>query len=161
GDRGVLVLKDFTSILGMNRDSRAALLAAFRELYDGKWVRHVGTDGGLTLQWCGKLGMLAACTTAIDRAHPVMSRMGERGLIVRMSTEDGDDVAARALAQAGYEHAMRAELRAAVAGLFAGDERRPRARTELEQQALIRLARLVALARSPVERDYQGELDLV
>ena len=42
---GVLVVKDFTSILSMNRDTRALLLAALREIYDGHWSRNVGTDG--------------------------------------------------------------------------------------------------------------------
>lgn len=41
GPFGVLLLKDFTSILSMNRDPRAALLAALREIYDGSWTRHV------------------------------------------------------------------------------------------------------------------------
>ena len=35
GDRGVLVIKDVTSILSMNRDARGAVLAALREIYDG------------------------------------------------------------------------------------------------------------------------------
>jgi hypothetical protein len=39
GARGVLVLKDFTSILGMQRDKRGAILAALREVYDGRWSR--------------------------------------------------------------------------------------------------------------------------
>ena len=35
GDRGVLVIKDVTSILSANRDTRATVLAAMREVYDG------------------------------------------------------------------------------------------------------------------------------
>src|SRR6516225_2737166 len=34
---GVLLLKDFTSIIDMHRDSRAEVLAALREVYDGRW----------------------------------------------------------------------------------------------------------------------------
>jgi hypothetical protein len=49
GTRGVLVIKDFTSILSMNRDLRSSVLAALREVYDGRWERNVGTDGGRTL----------------------------------------------------------------------------------------------------------------
>ena len=46
GDRGVLVIKDFTSILSADRNTRASVLAAIREVYDGRWERNVGTDGG-------------------------------------------------------------------------------------------------------------------
>lgn len=49
GPRGLLVIKDVTSILSMNRDTRALVLAALREIYDGHWSRDVGTDGGQTL----------------------------------------------------------------------------------------------------------------
>ena len=34
---GVLLLKDFTSIIDMHRDARAEVLAALREIYDGRW----------------------------------------------------------------------------------------------------------------------------
>ena len=37
GERGLLVIKDVTSILSMNRDIRAKVLAALREIYDGRW----------------------------------------------------------------------------------------------------------------------------
>jgi hypothetical protein len=51
GHRGLLVIKDFTSILSMNRDTRALILAALREIYDGRWSRDVGAEGGRTLTW--------------------------------------------------------------------------------------------------------------
>ena len=51
GDRGVLVIKDVTSILSADRNTRASVLAAIREIYDGRWERNVGTDGGATLTW--------------------------------------------------------------------------------------------------------------
>ena len=46
GERGLLVIKDVTSILSMNSDTRAKVLAALREVYDGRWDREVGADGG-------------------------------------------------------------------------------------------------------------------
>src|SRR5262249_41948961 len=71
GDFGIIVAKDFGSVLSMNRDARSAVLAALREVYDGSWTRHVGTDGGKTLAWSGKVGLLAGCTPTIDRHHSV------------------------------------------------------------------------------------------
>src|SRR5262249_40512881 len=63
---GLLLLKDFTSVIDMHRDSRAEVLAALREIYDGRWDRSVGAEGGRTLTWQGRLGLIAGCTTAID-----------------------------------------------------------------------------------------------
>src|SRR5262249_41049404 len=39
GDYGILTLKDFGSVLSMHGDTRAATLAALREIYDGSWDR--------------------------------------------------------------------------------------------------------------------------
>jgi hypothetical protein len=162
GEHGLLVLKDFTSIISMNRDSRAATLAALREVYDGRWDRSVGTDGGRTLSWAGKLGVVAGCTTVIDRAHAVTAAMGERFLTVRISADiDGDELARTALAHAGHEQQMRAELSEAVAGLFGAESMPAHALGSGTTDRLVALVRLVAQARSPVERDYQGEVDLV
>jgi hypothetical protein len=164
GDFGILVCKDFTSILSMNRDPRALLLAALREIYDGSWTRHVGVDGGRTLAWAGKLGLLAGCTTTIDSHHAVMATMGERFLFYRIDEADPEQLGRRALANTGREHEMRAELAAMVAGLFAGlpIPPAPPPLTEDETARFVALASLAARCRSAVERDgHTREIDLI
>jgi hypothetical protein len=42
GDRGLLVIKDFTSILSMDRKKRSKVLARHRELAQGYWERNLG-----------------------------------------------------------------------------------------------------------------------
>ena len=54
GDRGLLVIKDVTSILSMSRDRRNDVLGALREIADGRWGRDVGVDGGRSLSWTGR-----------------------------------------------------------------------------------------------------------
>jgi hypothetical protein len=90
GDRGILAVKDFTSILSMHREARAQVLAALREIYDGHWTRNVGTDGGQTLSWKGRIVVIGACTTAWDQAHAVISAMGDRFVLIRSSTTLAD-----------------------------------------------------------------------
>ena len=160
GDKGILIIKDFTSILEMDRTARGQVLAALREVYDGRWDREVGTEGGQTLTWKGKCGILAACTTAIDRAHAVMNDMGPRSLFVRLPPADPAKIGRSALAHMGRETAMRAELAAATAGLLTHLAGSPHD-TEPVADGLIGLASLVALARSPVHRDWGGEVELV
>jgi hypothetical protein len=91
GDFGIVICKDFTSILSMNRDARGLVLGALREVYDGSWTRRVGTDGGKELAWRGKVGLLAGVTPTIDRHHAVMGAMGERFVLLRLPTVDSSE----------------------------------------------------------------------
>ena len=164
GDFGILICKDFTSVLSMNRDSRAALLAALREIYDGSWTRHVGVDGGRSLSWQGKVGLIAGCTAAIDTHHAVMAMMGERFLVYRLPDIDPAKQARKALGNTGREKVMRRELAEAVAGFFAGLKLpdSPPEIDEAEIDRLVALASLAARCRSAVERDGRTrEVELI
>ena len=77
GDFGLVILKDMGSLLSMRPDAKSEVFAALREIYDGSWTRYVGTDGGRTLHWNGKLGMLAGatpCSIATTACSPAWGR---------------------------------------------------------------------------------------
>lgn len=158
GDSGVMVIKDVTSILSMNNDQRAQVLGALREVYDGRWSRNVGTDGGRTLDWTGRLIVIGAVTTAWDTAHAVISSMGDRFVLLRMDSSTGRQAAGRrAIGNTGSELVMRADLaRAAFEVLDA--IRAPDPITEDETELLLAAADLVTLARTGVEYDYRGDV---
>lgn len=164
GATGTIALKDFTTVLDMHRDARAQLMAAFREVYDGEWSRHLGVDGGITLTWRGKAGMVFGVTTAIDRAHAVMSTMGERFLLCRIEINDDLELLDVARKAIGHEDKSRREMAEAVAGLLDNltipDSFAPAGGRAYER--LKRLARFVARARSPVSWSYNSqEIELV
>jgi hypothetical protein len=162
GDFGILLCKDFGSVLSMNRDARAAVLAALREVYDGSWTRHVGTDGGRTLHWSGKVGLVAGVTPSIDRHNAVIGAMGERFVLFRLPNVDADEQAARALAHAGREAEMRSDLSGAVTELLLPGLPEPRPLDDAEQRRLISLSTLAVRCRSAVERDgYSREVELI
>lgn len=165
GDFGIIVVKDFTSVLAMNRDSRSQVLAALREVYDGTWTRHVGTSGGLELHWAGKVGLIAGVTPTIDSHHAVIGAMGERLALYRLRPVDEDAQASRALDLTGFEHQMRAELAEVVADLFAGIDGwhlPPRDLSPAEHAGMVAMASLTVRARSAVERDVRTrEVELV
>lgn len=163
GDFGILICKDFTSILSMHGETRAGVLAALREVYDGSWTRHVGVDGGRTLDWRGKVAVIAACTAAIDTHHAVIGSMGERFVFYRIPAEHEQEQAAYAMRHAGHEAEMRQELVDGVAGFFASlviPDTLPDISTE-EEQRIIELATLAARCRSAVERDRNSEIELI
>ncbi len=163
GSSGILVLKDFGSILSMHREQRANVLAALREIYDGSWHRDVGTDGGRRLHWEGRVGLLAGATTVLDQHHGVMAQLGERFLLHRIKVLDPRSQGQASLAHHGRERTMRRDLADAVAGLFAGlDLSEPPALRKADADRLVDLADLVSRARSPVIRDsYRREIELV
>ena len=160
GDRGLLVVKDFTSILAMNRDTRAIVLAALREIYDGRWVRNVGTDGGRTLTWKGRLVLIGAVTSAWDSAYAAVSTMGDRFVLVRVdSAQNRRTAGLQALRNVNHEAQMRHELGKAIEDLLGGIN--PATAPDLtddEMLTLLDLADVVTRARTAVERDYAGNV---
>jgi DNA-binding HxlR family transcriptional regulator len=164
GRFGIILCKDFTSVLSMHRDARGAVLAALREVFDGSWTRRLGVDGGRTLSWQGKVGLLAGCTDAIDTHHAVIASMGERFVFFRMPPTDARAQARRALDHTGNEEEMRAELAHAVSTFF-GTIRLARRFPELGRTVkdrLIDLSELAVRCRSAVERDpYFREIVLI
>jgi len=160
GRDGVLVIKDFSSIISAHRDSRAMLLAAFREIYDGFWSRNVGSDGGRTLEWSGRIAVIGAVTTAWDRAHDVIAAMGDRFVLIRMDSTKGRTAAGiRAMSNVGAEEQMRAEMVDAVGGVIAGiTPSIELTLTEHETLMLLDAANLVTLARTGVDYDYRGDV---
>lgn len=164
GDFGILVAKDFGSVLSMHRDARAAVLAALREVYDGSWTRHVGTDGGRTLHWSGKVGLIAGCTPAIDSHHAVIGSMGERFVFFRLPATDADAQARRALAHVGHEAAMRHALAGAMETALAlvDADMLIRAADPPTTDRLVAVSTLAVRCRSAVERDGRTrEVELV
>jgi hypothetical protein len=160
GSRGVLVIKDMTSILSMNRDARGSVLAAFREIHDGRWQRHVGTDGGRTLDWSGRIAVIGAVTTAWDRAHDVIASMGDRFVILRMDSTTGRlEAGRRAIGNTGAETRMREELAAIVSTALEGISSRTIVSVaDDESERILAAANVVALCRTGVDYDYRGDV---
>jgi hypothetical protein len=137
----------------MRPDARPKTLAALRELYDGAWTRLLGTDGGRTLHWQGKLGLIFAGTAVIDAHHGFLSAMGDRFLLSRLAPVDKGQFS-RALDHRGdVNRQMRRELAEVVAHLFAGRRTEPRSLNETEIAKLDDVLMLAVRLRGPVARD--------
>ncbi|WP_194411413.1 bifunctional DNA primase/polymerase [Microbacterium cremeum] len=160
GTRGVMVLKDVTSVLSMSREARTEVLAALREVHDGSWTRSVGTDGGRSIEWAGRLVIIGAVTTAWDRAHAdTISAFGDRFVVVRMDSTTGRIAAGwKAIGNTGSEEAMRTELAAAAAGVLAGANLAADGPNGEETARILAAADLVTLARTAVDVDYRGNV---
>ena len=167
GAFGIIVGKDFTSLLSESSETRAGVFAALREIYDGQWSRRVGTAGGTNLAWRGKVGLLAATTETIDRHVSAIGAMGERFVFCRMPTLDEHDRLAQAraaLTVGGTEPAARAALADAVHAFLTPHLNRKAVVVglEIDLDWLVRLADLATRCRSVVERDARDrQVELV
>jgi hypothetical protein len=167
GKFGIIVFKEVTSILSESREVLSGLIAALREIYDGRWSRVLGTAGGRRFGWTGKVGLVGAVTETIERHTAVIGSMGERFVLYRMPEldEQGRLQQGRASsANTGRREVMRAELSQA-ASAFLGTLTRdlmPPEITAEEAEALVLLADLAARCRSVVERDARDrQVELV
>lgn len=156
GEHGIILLKDFGSVLEMPRDSRAPLLMALRELYDGHWTRTLGTDGGQEFSWKGRLGLIGAVTSAIDQAHGVLGLLGERFLLFRLPKFNREDQARAAINQLGMESDLKG-LESVVQQFVRGLDLNPQ--SDLpdidDRERIIKLADFSTRARSAVPRDFR------
>lgn len=154
GEFGIILVKDFTSILAQHREARAEALAALREVYDGRYDRPVGTGGGRVLSWAGKCGLIGGCTPTIDRHHAVMAAMGERFCLYRLDVTDPAEQARRRIKNFRHELEMRIELAEATARILEPvQDAKP---AELDTDAIdtiVAWARFAVWARTGVERD--------
>ena len=162
GSFGIIALKDFGSILSMRAEQKAETLAALREIFDGAWTRVLGSDGGRTLHWQGKVGVIFGSTGVIDSHYSVIGAMGDRFLLSRLKPiRDGQF--RQALKHVGAANGrMRRALSEAVAHLFAGRRTHPQHISDAEVTQLDQTLSLAVRLRGPIERDrHSREIEAV
>jgi len=83
---GMMVFKDFTSILSKNSDAKRIIMGQLREIYDGSYVKRTGT--GKDIMWTGKIGALAGVTESVYQHLESMSVMGDRFMLYQVPQPD-------------------------------------------------------------------------
>lgn len=162
GSAGTIVIKDFTSILSMHHSKRGPLLSALREVYDGRWDRPTGGGGGEVLKWQGRVCLLAAVTNAWDKHHGAISEMGDRFVLLRITSSNTDarlEAARQALKTLDSAPTKRQQLSKAVAWLMARvDPINTPDLTLDELERIVQAAELAAHIRSTVDTDFKGDV---
>ena len=153
GTFGFLILKDFGTVLSTRPETKAELLAALREIYDGKWTRIIGADGGRVLEWSGKIGLLFGCTRVYDSYYGVIGELGDRFLLCRI--EPNEKQFLHAIKHANRAAQLRAQLVQAVTKLFAAPLPAPRDISDKEIRWLDDILQIAVRLRGGVKRDYR------
>lgn len=84
GGKAVILGSDLTEYLNEKTDKRSTM-GALRLVYDGRWNRAKGSDGGGRNVWDGRVGFIGGITGLVDRSIAIRSSMGERFLYLRSS----------------------------------------------------------------------------
>lgn len=156
----IIVFKDLTTLLTIDRDARAEVFSQLREIYDGEFVREWGT--GKRLEWQGRLGFIAGVTDVIDQHHAALAVLGERFLLFRLAAVDRPQLARKAMANAGKEEQMRSRLAGAMHSFLASRSLDKPIVDIRVIDDLVKLADFVTRARSGVFRDgFKRELEYV
>jgi hypothetical protein len=164
---GILVASDFGTLLNEHGSTRNRLFACLREVFDGKFIRRLGTNGGQEFGWWGHAGLIGACTEVIDAPSIDLGVLGERFIYYRLpETTPSDDFMASIVADetTGHVGEIR-EQRAALAAEIITDLKLPeefQSISEADRERLVTLATIGAKCRSSVLREgYSREIDLV
>jgi hypothetical protein len=97
----ILAFKDFTTMISKREEDQREIMAALREIYDGKFSRRTAEA---TVSWEGKATVIAAVTPAIERCWSINRDLGERFSQVRWASSTNPAESARmARAQRGQE----------------------------------------------------------
>jgi hypothetical protein len=162
GGVGILVVKDFSTVLAQGPAHRAGMFSVLRRLYDGEVERALGTDGGTQLHFEGKVGLLGASTDAIDQLSDEIGDLGPRMLLYRMPDIDEDAAMRAAARNTGHQKTMRTDLAAAVKPFLRNlDVSVWPLEPEPDVPELRALAQWAVWCRSPVLRDRWGEIEHV
>jgi hypothetical protein len=109
-DGKILIIKDFTVLLGKRREDRDEIFSQLRSLYDGYIEFAFGTSP-TPVRIEAKIGLIAAVTPAIDVFTKVYLQLGERFLKIRHHP-DAKKATHKALSNLGKEDQMRTEITA-------------------------------------------------
>lgn len=150
---GIILFKDFTSLLSLNREDRMEIFAQMREIYDGDYKKEFGT--GEAIHWKGKVSILAGVTTVIHTMD-LGQAMGSRFVMYSPKQPDRIETTKRAMLNLTNLDEQREKIQQAVTE-YIKSVKIPSVIPEISnemQEELIRLANISTLARTSVERSY-------
>lgn len=160
---GILVFKDFTTILSMNEEGLREIMGQLRGIYDGSFKKEFGN--GAIVDWHGKIGIIAGGTGAAARKMRQYSEQGERFINYVLNVADSEEMAIRAFQNVRGLKEKEEHLRDVVAQ-FVNERMSDIDASAMNipeeiQMSMIKLANFATLARSPVTLDFKDNTKVI
>lgn len=159
-NKGIITFKDFTSLLSEHKEERGVIMAQLREIFDGKYSKSFGT--GQTVNWEGKITVIAGATYAIHSMKQAYTAMGERFLMYNVIQPDRIEAGRRTMEN--QDRGDMTERRKSVAEIYSKTLKDifdnppsiiPTITPDVRDATLL-LAELATRARSDVERNWRS-----
>lgn len=152
GRDGIIIYADFSTVLGMRQEERAAILAIMRRIFDGKYSKEFGTDAPENERtWEGRITFAVGVTQEIDRHYSIFQTLGERFVMIRLPRAEGIEAGLAAINQDHSE--VKKDLRLAVHRLIADlPSIKPEASFAM-QRRIVALTEIAVRGRTQVPRD--------
>jgi hypothetical protein len=148
----IVIVEDFSVVLGKRRDLKGEVFSDLRKLYDGEFRADFGN--GVIMDWHGKIGMIICSTGTYDEQVGDLAAFGERFTIWRAFSGDRVQVAERSGRNSERTEEMRRELAGAMARLDRVNLPKGPVKLSLDSRTFVsRLTAFVALCRTPIPRD--------
>lgn len=159
----ILMFKDWTTLLSMQKDARAEIFSQLREIWDGRMKKNFGN--GKIATWEGKVSVLAASTQAVDLNQQQFTHLGERFINYRIIMPDRKEVAMRSLNNDDKQSEMSKEIRNAMFAFMKGIDFESKDKyisvpKEFQTQ-LVNLANFSTMARSAVIREFGMKKEVI
>ncbi len=154
-DGKVLIIKDFTLILGKRSEERDEIFSQLRAGYDGYLEYGYGTTG-TPVRVHANFGLIAAVTPAVDHYGKLQGTLGERFLKIRHNP-DRKLATEKALSNLGKEEEMRKELQEITWRLLDNFHKEPKKIEAVSPEVLsviLKLANATATLRTPVSINF-------
>jgi hypothetical protein len=159
----VIVMKDFTTILSMTKEDQQAIMAQFREVYDGLLTKSTGR--GEDIVWKGKINLLAGVTEKIHAMDGQFAGMGLRTLSYSLPEQDRIKTTRRAAKIASnlkeYREKMKEEFAEYINTMLPHIGAVKDDIDEEISNKIVTVANFASAARSPVEKTWKGDIGLV
>ncbi len=163
GDNGLIIMKDYTSILSLKEELRKKILGDMREIYE----QHISkaTGNGRDLEWKGKINFVGAVTDSIYLGEGDDASMGRRTIdyvMPHFSDETRIKMAKRSSRNIGDANVKREKIKTMFAE-FIEEKRKdmPLVFDELPEELedeLIMIADFSTKMRTATKRDFHGNL---
>lgn len=153
----IITFKDFTTILGKDKDQRSIVISQMRKIYDGDFIKKYGN--GTEVKWNGRISVLSGVTTSVYSAMEQFADMGERFLMYVFEQPDRKEFAYRSTLPRDNP-AIDEEMRNAFKQ-YLDSIKIPNDLPELDEDTKKEIAELSEFAtrvRSRVERDFKDKV---
>ena len=158
-DGKIVTIKDFTTILEKNKDTRSEIFSQLREIYDGYFSKGTGNQDAPYQNVKARITIIAGATSVIDHVESRENLLGSRFVKIRTHAGDIRKTSEKARRMLGRETEVRQEVGMITRAYLDSVKVAEVPTDERTNELLTELAEFVARMRTGIARDWYGRIE--